>query len=194
MAGSGRRTPARSPTPGRSTRLARCIATVLLCAVLVAPAGAAALATPRQAPELNAPELFTGAAVSLQQYRGRVVLIDFWASWCGSCWRALPLLAELQSRYRDRGLVVLAVTVDEDPAVAREFATRKQLSFTILDDHTGSIADRYDVHAMPHSFLVDADGRIVAEFEGFRDDSAPELRHAVAAAMEAAAATAPPRP
>jgi len=167
---------------------------VLLCAVLVAPAGAAALAKPRPAPELNAPELFTGAAVDLQQYRGHVVLIDFWASWCGSCWRALPLLAELQSRYRDGGFVVLAVTVDEDPAVAREFATRKQLPFTILDDHSGRIADRYDVHAMPHSFLVDGDGRILAEFVGFRDDSARELRRAVAAAMEASADTAPPRP
>lgn len=175
-------------------RIAAVLRTVLCAAALVAPAAAPLLAASRQAPALNAPELFSGAAVDLQQYRGHVVLIDFWASWCGSCWRALPVLAQLHSHYRDRGLAVLAVTVDEDLAVAREFATRKQLPFTILEDHTGKIADRYDVHAMPHSFLVDAEGRILEEFVGFRDDSARELRDAVAAAMQASGpeSAAPP--
>lgn len=158
----------------------------LLCAAVLASAGIPALAAPRQAPALSAPELFTGATVDLQQYRGHVVLVDFWASWCGSCWRSFPLLAQLQSRYQDQGLVILAVTVDEDIDVAREFAARKQLPFVLLEDHSGTVADRYAVEAMPHSILIDANGIVIREFVGFSDDTETQLRNAVALALGSA--------
>jgi peroxiredoxin len=166
----------------------------LLGSLVFASAGPA-LAAPRQAPALSAPELFSGNTIDLQQFRGQVVLLEFWASWCGSCWRSFPLLAQLQSRYQQRGLVILAVTVDEDVAVAREFATRKKLPFILLEDHAGKVADRYDVDAMPHSVLIDANGTIIREFEGFGDDTERRLRDAVAMALEsgAAAGAQPPR-
>ena len=154
---------------------------------LVLTGAGSALAAPRQAPALSAPELFSGKTIELRQFRGQVVLLEFWASWCGSCWRSFPLLAQLQSRYQDEGLVVLGVTVDEDVGVAREFATRKKLPFMLLEDHAGKIADRYAVEAMPHSVLIDANGIVVQEFVGFRDDTEQQLRYAVATALESGA-------
>ena len=154
----------------------------LLGALICANAGLA-LAAPRQAPALSAPELFSGNTIDLQQFRGQVVLLEFWASWCGSCWRSFPLLAQLQAQYRQQGLVILAVTVDEDIAVAREFATRKKLPFILLEDHAGKVADRYDVEAMPHSVLIDANGTIIREFEGFGDGTEKKLLDAVAIAL-----------
>jgi peroxiredoxin len=154
-----------------------CLLGALICANV-------ALAAPRQAPALSAPELFSGNTIELQQFRGQVVLLEFWASWCGSCWRSFPLLAQLQAQYRKQGLVILAVTVDEDIAVAREFATRKKLPFILLEDHAGKVADRYAVEAMPHSVLIDANGTIIREFEGFGDGTEKKLLDAVAVALD----------
>ena len=90
--------------------------------------------------------------------------------------------------------MILAVSVDEDVAVAREFATRKKLPFILLEDHAGKVADRYDVEAMPHSVLIDANGMIIREFVGFSDDTETQLQDAVALSLQsrAAAAARPP--
>jgi len=168
---------------GSSSSLRAAPATLYLLGALTLAGAGPVLAAPRQAPAISAPELFSGNTIDLQQFRGQVVLLEFWASWCGSCWRAFPLLTQLQSRYHDRGLVVLAVSVDEDVAVAREFATRRKLPFILLEDHAGKVADRYDVEAMPHSVLIDANGTIIREFEGFGDGTEKKLLDAVAIAL-----------
>ena len=165
-----------------------------LLGALILTASGPALAASRQAPALSAPELFSGKTIDLQQFRGQVVLLEFWASWCGSCWRSFPLLTRLQSRYQDQGLVILAVTVDEDVAVAREFAARKQLPFVLLEDHAGKVADRYAVEAMPHSVLIDGNGTVIREFVGFGDDTETQLRNAVALALASGRAQTSPQP
>ena len=97
------------------------------------------------------------------------------------------LVAERARSGGPEGLVILAVTVDEDIAVAREFATRKKLPFILLEDHAGKVADRYDVEAMPHSVLIDANGTIVREFEGSGDGTEKKLLDAVAIALDSGA-------
>lgn len=155
----------------------------LLCLLaLAAPAGV--LAAPRIAPDFTAPEIFSGAPLSLAQYRGHVVLLEFWASWCGPCWRSFPVLDQMQERYARQGLVILGLSLDDEPADALRFAEHHDPRFTLLYDAGGKIADSYQVDAMPRSFLIDAGGRIVGDFEGFGPDLERELAVALHAQLE----------
>jgi thiol-disulfide isomerase/thioredoxin len=105
-------------------------------------------------------------AFSLAGQKGKVVLVDFWASWCGPCRKSLPALDKLQAKYKDQGLVVVGVSLDDDVANAANFLDRVPVTFTILSDTVGTTAEAYHVVAMPTSFIVDTEGRIVARFEG----------------------------
>lgn len=107
-----------------------------------------------------------GGTFSLAAQKGKVVLVDFWASWCGPCRKSLPALDQLQARYKAQGLVVVGVSLDDDVANAANFLDRVPVSFTILTDTSGASAEAYHVVAMPTSFIVDTEGRIVARFEG----------------------------
>ncbi len=106
--------------------------------------------------------------LDLSQYRGKVVLMDFWASWCAPCRQSFPWLNAMQSRYADRGLVVIGVNVDSTQAEAAKFLRDVPASFHIVYDPQGSLASQYDVPGMPSSFLVGRDGTIVARHVGFR--------------------------
>lgn len=122
------------------------------------------------APALTLPSLKSmdskGGNFSLATQKGKVVLVDFWASWCGPCRKSLPALDKLQAKYKDQGLVVVGVSLDDDVAAAAAFLDRVPVNFTILSDTTGASAEAYHVVAMPTSFLVDAEGKVAARFEG----------------------------
>jgi len=143
-----------------------------------------ALAAPRVAPGFTAPALLAPGDVSLAQFRGHPVLLEFWASWCGPCWRSFPVLDRLHASYHAQGLEILAVSVDEDAADARRYAERSPHGFALLHDPGGRIADSYRVEAMPRAFLIDADGRIVQDFEGFSAAVEQRLEAAVRARMQ----------
>jgi cytochrome c biogenesis protein CcmG, thiol:disulfide interchange protein DsbE len=171
----------RAPAAIHSARL---LVAVMACAVLLHAAPGNAQAAPRPAPEIdNATELFSASPVSLRQYRGKLVLLEFWASWCGPCWRSFPVLNQLQERYRDRGLVILAVSVDEDVADARDYAERKKPVFALLHDPAGKVADRYHVDAMPQAFLIDEQGLLLKSFIGFNDSTEKQLAAALRARL-----------
>jgi peroxiredoxin len=112
--------------------------------------------------------------LDLSQYRGKVVLMDFWASWCAPCRQSFPWLNAMQSRYADRGLVVIGVNVDSTQAEAAKFLRDVPASFHIVYDPQGSLASQYDVPGMPSSFLIGRDGTIVARHVGFRDAARAE--------------------
>jgi thiol-disulfide isomerase/thioredoxin len=107
-----------------------------------------------------------GGSFSLAAQKGKVVLVDFWASWCGPCRKSMPALDQLQAKYKDQGLVVVGVSLDDDVANATNFLDRVPVSFTVLSDTAGTSAEAYHVVAMPTSFIVDAEGQIFARFEG----------------------------
>ena len=111
-----------------------------------------------------------GASVALERLRGQVVYVDFWASWCGPCRRSFPWMNELQRRYGDRGLTIVAINVDKDPADAVRFLERNPAQFAIAYDRDGSIPLAYAVEGMPSSYLVDARGKVVDVEQGFHDD------------------------
>lgn len=107
--------------------------------------------------------------MSLAQLRGKVVYLDYWASWCGPCRESFPWMNELQSRYGDKGLVVLAVNVDAERAEAERFLTEHPANFRIAWDPKGDTARTLRVKGMPSSFLLDREGNIVASHIGFRE-------------------------
>jgi len=108
-------------------------------------------------------------ALDLSRYRGKVVLMDFWASWCAPCRQSFPWLNAMQSRYADRGLVIIGVNVDSSRADAEKFLRDVPADFHIIYDPQGSLAAQYDVPGMPSSYLIGRDGTVVARHVGFRD-------------------------
>lgn len=141
----------------------------------------------RPAPPLVAQDE-DGRSFSLAALKGKVVLLDFWASWCGPCRQSLPFADRLQAQYRAQGLRVVGVALDEDPSAVQDFLYRVPLQFTIVPDPTGRSAEAFGVVAMPTAFLIDQQGRIVARFEGgahLKEEAA-----AVAALLEGAGESA----
>ncbi len=131
------------------------------------------------APPFNLPSLRQGQSVSLSQFSGKVVYVDFWASWCAPCRTSFPLLNKLQQKLKDQGFEVVAINLDEDPANAEKFLTDFPVTFTILRDSNGEWADKYVVESMPTSFIVDRQGVIQNIHHGFASDDINELEQKI---------------
>ena len=116
-----------------------------------------------------------GETVSLEKLRGRVIFVDFWASWCGPCRRSFPWMNEMQQRYGDRGLTIVAINVDKRREDADRFLRQYPASFAVVYDAASATPGAYDVKAMPSSYIVDRDGRIAAIEHGYRDERGAEL-------------------
>jgi len=108
------------------------------------------------------------AGLDLEQYRGKIVVVDFWASWCVPCRRSFPWLNQIQSKYRDR-VVVIGVNVDRNQADAAQFLRDVPATFPVIYDPEGELAARYEVPGMPSSYIFDAQGNLVARHIGFRN-------------------------
>ena len=111
----------------------------------------------------------TGESVTLADYRGKVLMVTFWATWCVPCRKEMPALEELQFKFGDRGLRVIGINFKEDEAKIRHFAKLYGLSFPLLLDTTGSITKTYGVVAFPTTFLIGRDGKPIALAVGERD-------------------------
>lgn len=123
----------------------------------------------------RAPNFHINKKTRLSDYRGRVVYLDFWASWCTPCQESFPWLRRMQSRYRKLGLRVITVNLDKDRKQARAFLRRYRANFPVVYDPRGRIAIRYGVKAMPSSYLIDRRGRIVKVHWGFRESDTAKL-------------------
>lgn len=104
-----------------------------------------------------------------QSARGKVVLLDFWASWCVPCRKSFPWMNALQKKYGDKGLVVIAVNVDSDKQLASDFLQATPAQFRIEYDPKGELPTQLGVAAMPTSFLLDRSGKLVKQHAGFRE-------------------------
>ena len=123
----------------------------------------------RVAPDFTVRSLDGTRDIKLSNYRGHVVYLDFWASWCGPCRKSMPVMETFSQRYGDKGLVVLAVSVDEELQQAREFAGRWTLSYELAHSADGKVAEAYSLGGMPSSFIIDTDGRIIYQHLGFNN-------------------------
>ena len=118
--------------------------------------------------------------------RGKVVYVDFWASWCGPCRRSFPWMNEMQQKYGARGLVVVGVNVDKKRSDAERFLAQIPASFTIVFDEAGTTPAAYGVKGMPSSYVIDARGNVTFVERGFLDESRAVLEQKIADALSAA--------
>lgn len=109
-----------------------------------------------------------GKNLKLSEFRGQVVMINFWATWCGPCRQEMPLLNRLQEQYRQAGLMLLGVNIDDRPDAARDMARILGVSFPILFDTEKRVSRLYDVNAMPSTLLIDRDGKVRYIHLGYR--------------------------
>jgi thiol-disulfide isomerase/thioredoxin len=121
--------------------------------------------------------------LQLDTYEGKVVILDFWASWCVPCRRSFPWMNEMVEKYADQGLVVIAVNLDRERADADAFLAEVPANFDILFDPDASLAREYGVEAMPNSFVFGRDGELVARHLGFKVKKLEEYESALLEAL-----------
>ncbi len=109
----------------------------------------------------------TTGVVDLAKLRGKVVYLDFWASWCIPCRKSFPWMNMLQARYKEKGFEVIAISLDEAPGDATAFLRKYPAAFTVAFDRRGKVAEAYGLKVMPTSYLLDRNGLIVETFQGF---------------------------
>ena len=123
--------------------------------------------------------------VSLVESRGSVVYVDFWASWCTPCRKSFPWMNEMQARYEEDGLQIIAINLDESREQAEEFLARNGVDFTVAFDPAGKTASDFSVMAMPSSFLIDRNGNIIHKHIGFRQKDKNTIENSIRQALEA---------
>lgn len=127
------------------------------------------------APQFTLPTLQQDQPTALKQYAGKVVYVDFWASWCAPCRTSFPLLNKLHEKLKGQGFEVLAINLDEDKANAEKFLKEFPVGFTVLRDAKGEWADQFVVESMPTSFIIDKKGVVQNIHHGFASDDIKEL-------------------
>jgi cytochrome c biogenesis protein CcmG/thiol:disulfide interchange protein DsbE len=154
-----------------SNRLTRCLLGIAVAGMALGPMAHGPEALAKSAPTRVAAPHFTlttsTGRLDSDSLRGRVVLVDFWASWCGPCRQSFPWMATMHDRYAAKGLVIVAVNLDKDRALADKFLDGFHVPFTVVFDPSGKTADAFHVKAMPTSFLVDRSGEIRMTHAGF---------------------------
>ena len=137
-------------------------------AAAVAPDAQASVGPGRAAPDFTL-RTGDGRNLRLAEQRGRVVMVNFWATWCTPCRVEMPHLQRLHEQYRSAGFLLLGVSVDDDPAKAMELAVKLKLSFPILFDTDKAVSRLYDLRTMPSTMLIDRDGSLRQVHRGYRD-------------------------
>jgi peroxiredoxin len=111
-----------------------------------------------------------GKTAGLSSFRGKTVLLNFWATWCGPCQQEMPSLEALYQRYKDQGFVIVGVSLDEEGwPVIEGFLKRVPVNFPLLLDASQSVSDAYQIFRIPESYLIDEAGRIIDKFVGPQD-------------------------
>lgn len=123
------------------------------------------------------------SSLSLQQFQGKLIYLDFWASWCGPCKQSFPWLNEMQEKYAKHGFQVLAINLDIKTSDAQQFLQQHAAQFVVAFDSTGITPKSYGIKGMPSSVLIDRDGRVLLQHEGFRDKDKAVLESQIQTAL-----------
>lgn len=122
--------------------------------------------------------------LDLADYRGKVVVLDFWASWCVPCRRSFPWLNTMHARYAQQGLVIIGVNLDQQREEATGFLEKYPAKFQIHYDSDGSLAEKFNVRGMPSSYVIGRDGEVAAEHLGFKVKKQDDYEAAIVAALQ----------
>jgi peroxiredoxin len=146
----------------------RILQAALLTAAARSGSGAGAAIGPGASPDFTLRSL-DGRNLRLNEQRGQVVMVNFWATWCGPCRQEMPHLNRLYEKYRASGFVLLGVNIDDDTRKAGELARSVGLKFPVLFDTDKTVTRSWDLGAMPSTVLIDRDGRVRHIHRGYRD-------------------------
>ena len=154
----------------------RSLALGALALVAFLAGSALALDTGDVAPGFKLARLDGSGELKLGDLRGKVVFVDFWASWCAPCQKSMPLFDAMAKEFPADRFALLGVNVDSDTGAAKKVLSKRPVSYTILSDPSGSLPGRYGVETMPMAYLIDGDGAVRYVHKGFRDGDIEKLR------------------
>ncbi|MFZ6812923.1 TlpA family protein disulfide reductase [Undibacterium sp. Rencai35W] len=135
----------------------------------------------------TAPEaVLQGVSTSyrLSDFKGKLVYLDFWASWCGPCKKSFPWMNVMQSKYGSQGFKIIAVNVDTDNEDWKNFLAAVPANFDIALDPKGAVAKLFDIKGMPTSVLVSRDGKVIAQHAGFNDETRNRIEKEIQLQLE----------
>ena len=161
-------------------KLATCA--LIALAGLCISTSALALDVGSQAPDFELPG--AQGSVKLSGSQGKVVYLDFWASWCGPCRESFPWMNAMQARFKQKGLQIIAVNLDTNNDDAQKFLAQHAAQFTVLFDSKGVTPRQYGVKMMPTSFLIGKDGKVLVQHKGFNNADRAELEQKILATLE----------
>lgn len=138
-----------------------------------------------RAPEFAQRDI-NGRYVSITSLRGKVIVLNFWATWCPPCKKEIPGLDRLYGDYRSQGLEVVAVSTDSSERGIKEFLKETPLSYRILRDGDGKISRLYGVYSLPTTFIVDRSGIVIKHFIGEQDWDSPQTRATIESLLKRA--------
>lgn len=139
-----------------------------------------AVAARESAPDFTAADLH-GKSVRLSDYRGKVVFLNFWATWCPPCRAEMPSMERLHGVMDDKNFAILAVNIENDSSSVKDFLTQNPHSFKVLSDADAKVQNLYKVFRFPETFLIDKQGKIIQHYVGARDWSSVEFLKYVSA-------------
>jgi thiol-disulfide isomerase/thioredoxin len=122
--------------------------------------------------------------ISLSSFKGKVVYVDFWASWCTPCRKSFPWMNKMHSKYESQGLEIIGISLDSTKKQAHRFLKKVPALFSIAYDHEGTTADAYKVQVMPTSYLIDRKGNLLFTHKGFRTKQEDQLEAEFVKALE----------
>ncbi len=162
--------------PERLTKILIYFVPVAILGLIAMGCSALVVEVGKPAPDFQLPGL-GGAEVSLSDFKGKPVLLNFWAGWCRPCEEEMPYLQQVYEEWSDQGLVVLTVNLGDSPSEVSRFMQSHQLSLPVLLDTKQSLAQKYNVASIPTTFFIDKDGIIRARIiGGFRSKEAIETK------------------
>ena len=148
--------------------ITRCLKSMIVLAGLSMCLNAQALTVGDAAPDFTLKNR-QGQNLNLAEQRGNIVLLNFWASWCGPCRTEMPVLQTLQDKYQDLGVSVWGVNVEQENQAGKNFLADLDLRFSIFFDETNSLSQTYQVEAMPTTVIIDRNGIVRHIFAGYKD-------------------------
>ena len=147
--------------------------------LLLAASCSLALSEGDKAPVFKAKALSGSGVIDLRSYRGKVVYLDFWASWCGPCRKSLPELNKLRAELAGKGFEVVAVNLDEQASDGLNFLKKIPVDYPVASDSSGTLPEAYGVEAMPTSYIIDKEGVIREVHAGYREGDITEIKSKV---------------
>ncbi|WP_057832778.1 TlpA disulfide reductase family protein [Colwellia sp. TT2012] len=131
----------------------------------------------------NANEPMEEFEQAMAKYQGKIVYLDFWASWCVPCRKSFPWMNAMQNKYQEQGFVVLSINLDAQVALAEQFLQQTPANFAVIFDAKGILAKKFQLKGMPSSYLFDRQGKLISAHSGFNDKKQQKYQQEIVQAL-----------